>query len=155
MPAEIDFIGRYDHTLDAKNRLMVPQAFRDVVEENEQSLNFFLTRGFDDCLAMYTPSTWKEMISLLKSRKEGEIAKKVTRKFLRMFYSSTVEVTPDNAGRILIPEHLRKIAGLEKKVVLVGVNDRIEIWDADRWTKFSEGEEGEYESSASAAFGNT
>ena len=154
MPTEIDFIGRYDHTLDAKNRLMIPQAFRDVLKENEKEFKFFVTRWLDKCLAMYAPSTWKEMVLLLKSRKAGEIARQETRKFLRMFYSSTVEVVPDKAGRILIPDHLRMIAGLEKKVVLIGVNDRIEIWDAQTWAKFSTGGDGEYEASASEAFGN-
>ncbi len=149
----IDFIGRYDHTLDAKNRLMVPQSFRDSVKNAKEELKFYITRGFDQCLGMYAQSTWSEMVSLLKSRKSEEMAQSKTRKFFRLFYSSAVEVKPDKAGRILIPEHLKEIAGLQKKVVLIGVNDRIEIWDSERWTRFSEGVEGEYEQSASDAFG--
>lgn len=152
MPAAIDFIGRYDHALDAKNRLMVPQAFRDTVAKAEKDIKFYLTRGFDQCLAMYARSTWRAMVTLLKSRKAEELAQPKTRKFFRLFYSSAVEVTPDKAGRILIPEHLRELAGLEKRIVLIGVNDRIEIWDAERWGRFSEGADGEYEESASDAF---
>ncbi|HUU42338.1 MAG TPA: division/cell wall cluster transcriptional repressor MraZ, partial [Planctomycetota bacterium] len=143
MPAAIDFIGRYDHTLDAKNRLMIPQAYRDAVKRAERSLRFFLTRGLDECLAMYAKSTWSRMVDLLNSHKSDELAERKIRKFYRTFYSSAVEVTPDKAGRIVIPEHLRKLAGVERKVVLIGVNDRIEIWDAEKWARFAEGQEGE------------
>jgi len=152
MRDSIDFIGRYDHTLDAKNRLMIPQTFRDVVKGAEKSLKFFLTRGFDQCLAMYAKSTWSRMVELLNSRKAEELAARKTRKFFRLFYSSAVEVTPDKAGRVVIPDHLRKLAGLARKVVLIGVNDRIEIWDARRWARFAEGDEGEYEDSAREVF---
>jgi len=152
MPDAIDFLGRYDHTLDAKNRLMVPQRFRDIVRDAEGEVHFYLTRGFDQCLAMYVKSTWGRMVALLDSRKADELAEVGKRKFFRLFYSSAVEVTPDKAGRILIPDHLRELAGLEKRVVLVGVNDRIEIWDAERWSQFTEGEEGEYEDSAREVF---
>jgi MraZ protein len=155
MRTAIDFIGRYDHTLDSKNRVMVPQTFRDVVKRSEKSLRFYVTRGFDDCLSMYATSTWMEMVALLKSRKAGELAQTGTRKFFRVFYSSAVEVTPDKAGRIVIPDHLRKLAGLTKEVVLIGVNDRIEIWDAERWARFSAQEEGEYERSAGEVFGGS
>lgn len=154
MPS-IDFIGRYDHTLDAKNRLMVPQCFRDSVGKAEKSFKFYLTRGLDRCLAMYAPSTWSRMVELLNSRKAEELAERRTRKFFRLFYSSAVEVKPDKAGRILIPDHLRELGGLKKSVVLIGVNDRIEIWDRDRWARFTEGEEGEYEESAREAFGSS
>ena len=152
MRGAIDFKGRYDHTLDAKNRVMVPQAFRDAVRRREKSATLYLTRGFDKCLALYAQSGWDRMVELLNSRKAGEMAERRTRKFFRLFYSSTVEVTPDKAGRILIPEHLRQLAGLKKKVVLIGVNDRVEIWDAQRWSRFTAGEEGEYEESARKAF---
>lgn len=152
MPVSIDFIGRYDHTLDAKNRLMVPQAFRDVVKRAEKSLGFYLTRGLDKCLAMYAKSSWMKMVDLLNSRKADELADGKARKFFRLFYSSAVEVTPDKAGRIVIPDHLRALGGLKKKVVLIGVNDRVELWDSKTWTRFAEGKEGEYEDSASQAF---
>ena len=125
MPDAIDFIGRYDHALDAKNRLMVPQAFRDAVRKAEKELTFYLTRGFDRCLAMYAKSSWDAMVALLKSRKAEELAHMKTRKFFRLFYSSAVALKPDKAGRILVPEHLKSLAALEKHVVLIGVNDPV------------------------------
>ena len=152
MPDPIDFIGRYDHTLDSKNRLMVPQAFRDIVKQSEKSVKFYLNLGFEKCVSMYTPGTWREMVALLKTRKADELSQKKMRKFLRLFYSRTVSLTPDKAGRIVIPERLKVDAGLQRKVVLIGVSDRIEIWDAERWSHFSEGEEGEYEQSVSEIF---
>ena len=156
MPGTISFTNRFDHTLDAKNRLMVPQTFRDIVEKAEGEVKFFLTRGFEKCLALYAGSTWEKMRVLLETRKAEEVAEIKSRRFFRLFYSSAVEVTPDKAGRILIPEHLRKVAGLEKKVVLIGVNDRVELWNPEKWETFSEGaaeeEVGEYERSAKEAF---
>ena len=155
MPGTISFTNRFDHTLDAKSRLMVPQSYRESVEESEGEVKFFLTRGFEKCLAMYARSTWEKMRVLLESRKAGEVAEIKSRRFFRLFYSSAVEVTPDKAGRILLPEHLRNVAGLARKVVLIGVDDRIELWNPARGENFSEGpeeEEGEYERSAKEAF---
>ncbi|HUW58415.1 MAG TPA: division/cell wall cluster transcriptional repressor MraZ, partial [Planctomycetota bacterium] len=127
MPGTISFTNRFDHTLDSKNRLMVPQAYREIVEKAEGEIKFFLTRGFEKCLAMYSGSTWERMRVLLETRKAEEVAEIKSRRFFRLFYGSAVEVTPDRTGRILIPEHLKKVAGLEKKVVLIGVSDRIEL----------------------------
>ncbi len=151
MPDSINFIGRFDHNLDAKNRLMVPQSYRDVAERAEGTVKFYVNRGLEKCLAMYTASTWEKMAVLLDTRKAGEFAGKEARKFLRLFFSSAVEVVPDKAGRILIPDHLRAFAGLKKQVVLNGARDRIEIWDAEEWANYSRTEEGEYEESAREA----
>jgi len=155
MPGAINFIGRYEHTLDSKNRLMIPQVYRDMVARAESSLKFFLNRGFDECLAMYTESTWNEMVQVVKSHKEEELSEEETRKFVRWFFSSAVEVIPDKAGRILIPDHLRDLAGLKKQVVLIGVSDRVEIWDAERHAQASAGKKGDYENSAKEAFRRT
>ncbi len=152
MPDSINFIGRFDHTLDAKNRLMVPQTYRDIIQRAEGSVKFHINRGLDKCLAMYAASTWEKMAALLDARKAGEFAEKDARKFLRLFFSSAVEVVPDKAGRILIPDHLREFAGLKKQLVLNGAGDRIEIWDAEEWAKYSRMDEGEYEQSAREAF---
>jgi MraZ protein len=152
MPGTINFIGRYEHTLDSKNRLMIPQVYRDIISRGESSVKFFLNRGFDECLAMYTESTWNEMVQVVKSHKEEELSEEETRKFVRWFFSSAVEVIPDKAGRILIPDHLRELAGLRKQVVLIGVSDRVEIWDAERHVQASAGKKGDYERSAKKAF---
>ena len=153
MAGAIDFIGRYDHLLDAKNRLMIPQVYRENVQRASEPVEFHVTRGFDECLYMYTLSTWDKMKALLEARKADEFSNPKSRKFLRWFYSSAVEVTPDKAGRVLIPDHLRQLGKLKKKVVLIGVGDRIEIWDSDTWLEFSRTEDGEYEKAASEAFG--
>jgi MraZ protein len=152
MPSNINFIGLYEHSLDSKSRLMIPQVYRDIVARAESSLKFFLNRGFDECLAMYTESTWNEMVQVVKSHKEGELSDEETRKFSRWFFSSAVEVAPDKAGRILIPEHLRQLAGLRKQVVLIGVSDHVEIWDAERHAYVNAAKKGDYERSAKEAF---
>ena len=155
MPNAINFIGRFDHNLDAKGRLMVPQTYRDIAQGVEGAVKFYVNRGFEKCLAMYTASTWEKMAALLDARKAGEFADKDARKFLRLFFSSAVEVIPDKAGRILIPDHLRAFAELKKQLVLNGAGDRIEIWDAEEWVKYSRTEEGEYEQSAREALRST
>jgi len=152
MPNAINFIGLYQHSLDSKARLMIPQVYRDMVSRAEPSLKFFLNRGFDECLAMYTESTWNEMVQVVKGRREGELSEEESRKFARWFFSSAVEVVPDKAGRILIPEHLRLLAGLKKHVVLIGVSDRVEIWDAERHADVNAAKKGDYERSAKEAF---
>ena len=152
VPDAINFIGRFDHNLDAKNRLMVPQAYRDVAQRVEGTVKFYINRGLDKCVAMYTASSWDGMASMLAARKASEFAEEEARKFRRVFFSSAAEVVPDKAGRILIPDHLREFAGLKKEVVLMGAGDRIEIWDAEEWAAYSRTDEGEYEQSAREAF---
>ena len=155
MPGPVNFIGRYEHNLDAKNRLMVPQAYRDIVQRAEGTVKFFLNRGLDKCLGLYAASTWARMSAMLEERKASVFAGMEARKFHRIFFGTAVEVAPDKAGRILVPEHLKEFAGLKKQVVLNAVNDCVEIWDAEEWARYSSTKEGEYEQAAREAFRST
>ena len=152
MSEAINFIGRFEHNLDTKNRLMVPLAYREIVQRVEGSVKFFLNRGLDKCLSMYTPSTWNKMAALLEAQKTSQFTMMEARKFHRIFFSSAVEVVPDKAGRILIPDHLKEFAGLRKQVVFNGASDRIEVWDAEEWARYSGTKDGEYEQSAREVF---
>lgn len=152
MAAEIDFISRYDHTLDAKHRLMIPQAYRDMMTEAGEEFKFFLTQGMEECVDMYPRSMWERMVALLRSRKADELGREETRKFFRLFRSNAVKVVPDKAGRIVIPAHLRGVAGLEKDLVLIGASDHVEVWDRERWAKYSACGAGEYEAGAREVF---
>lgn len=119
------FMGEYNHTIDAKGRLIVPAKFRDQLGEA-----FVITKGNDGCLSIYTNEAWESFLEKV-TKLPGN---KNSREFVRYFVSSAEVVEADKQGRILIPASLREHAGLDKDVVLAGVIDKIEVWDKDRWT---------------------
>lgn len=124
------FMGEYQHNIDAKGRLIVPAKFRDELGEK-----FIVTRGMDGCLFGYPQSEW----TLLEEKlKELPLAKKETRAFVRFFYSAATECEIDKQGRINIPTTLRKHADLEKECSIIGVSNRIEIWNKEKWTEVSD-----------------
>lgn len=124
------FMGEFHHSLDAKGRLIMPAKFREKLGES-----FVLTRGMDNCIFGYTLEEWHNLEQKLT---QLPLAKKQARAFVRSFYSAAVECTPDKQGRINIPQTLANHADLTKECVLIGVSNRIEVWDKARWETFSE-----------------
>ena len=124
------FMGEFHHTIDTKNRLIVPAKFREAL-----GTEFVLTRGMDNCIFGYPLSEWEQLEEKLK---QLPLAKKDARAFVRFFYSAAVQCTPDKQGRIMIPHALSTHASLEKECVLIGVSNRIEIWSQEKWASFSE-----------------
>ena len=119
------FMGEYNHTIDAKGRLIVPAKFREALGDE-----FVVTRGLDDCLFVFPNEGWKvfeEKLSTLP------VANKNARRFARFFLSGAATVELDKQGRILIPTTLREYGALEKEVVFIGVANRVEIWSIERW----------------------
>ena len=122
------FAGSEEHALDDKGRLIVPARFRDRLGDR-----FVLTIGPPDpCLALYPTVTWVEVCRRLESPPHKEDREKY-RSFLRYIFAHTEEVSCDNQGRVVIPARLRGYAGVEKKVVSVGMLTRIEIWAEERY----------------------
>ncbi|OED38652.1 division/cell wall cluster transcriptional repressor MraZ [PVC group bacterium (ex Bugula neritina AB1)] len=128
------FFGEYEHSLDSKNRLTLPSCFREHFED-KQPIKFFMTRGFDQCLALYPSDSWKSELEKLKHNSYFESD---VRKFHRLLYSKTSPVTCDRQGRILITDKFKKEAKITKDVTLVGLDNKIEIWDPTLWEKFNE-----------------
>ena len=124
------FMGEYNHTIDAKGRLIVPSKFRELLGEE-----FVITKGLDGCLFMYSSEEWKNIE--VKFREISQFSKDA-RKFARFFFASAAVCEMDKQGRVLISAVLREFAGIEKEVVLAGVVNRIEIWSKDRWQETSE-----------------
>ncbi|MBF8807678.1 MAG: division/cell wall cluster transcriptional repressor MraZ [Enterococcus lacertideformus] len=124
------FMGEYRHNIDAKGRMIIPSKLR--AELGEQ---FVMTRGLDGCLFGYPMSEWTNLETKLN---EMPLAKKDARTFVRFFYSAATECELDKQGRINIPSTLREYAALSKECVVIGVSNRIEIWDETRWQEFSE-----------------
>jgi MraZ protein len=119
------FMGEYNHTIDAKGRLIVPSKFRETLGDT-----FVVTKGLDGCLFVYDNEEWGIFEEKLKSL---PITNKEVRKFVRFFLAGAAEVEVDKQGRILIPNVLREFAELNKDVVLIGVASRIEIWSKERF----------------------
>ena len=124
------FIGEYNHSIDAKGRLIVPSKFREALGDT-----FFVTKGLDGCLSVYPTEECKIFESKLRSL---PITNKNARKFTRFFLAGASECEIDKQGRILIPAPLREYAGLVKDAVLVGVSSRIEIWSRDKWAEIND-----------------
>ena len=118
-------IGEFRHSLDDKKRVAVPRAFR-----GELGKKVVITRGLDNCLFLYPKSEWQKMSEKLSALPMGQAN---SRGFNRFVFSGASEAEIDALGRILIPDFLKKFAGLSSKLVVAGVNNRVEIWDEARW----------------------
>ena len=119
------FMGEYNHSVDAKGRLIVPSKFREQLG-NE----FVVTKGMDGCLFVFDNSEWQAFAEKLRSL---PMIDKEVRQFTRFFLAGAASVEVDKQGRILIPSVLREFADITKDAVLIGVGSRIEIWSKDRW----------------------
>lgn len=121
-------IGEYTHTFDTKNRVALPAKFR-----KEFGSKVIVTKGLDRCLFIYSPKAWQRIVDRMSDLSIGQAG---TRGFNRFMLSGAVEVEPDSQGRILIPDFLKGFAKLEGKVVLAGVNDRVEVWNETEWETY-------------------
>ncbi len=119
------FMGEYNHTIDAKGRLIIPSKFREALGDT-----FVVTKGLDGCLFVYDNEEWNAFEEKLKSL---PITNKEARQFVRFFLAGAAEVEVDKQGRILVPNILREFAQINKDVVLIGVASRIEIWSKERF----------------------
>lgn len=117
--------GKYNHTIDAKGRLIIPSKFRDALGDE-----FVITMGMDGCLFAFDEQGWQTFEESLNAMPRN---KKEIRNLARFFLAGAADVEVDKQGRVLIPAELRDFAGLEKDVTLIGVADRIEIWSKERW----------------------
>ena len=123
------FMGEYLHTIDNKGRLIFPAKFRDLLGET-----FIATKGLDNCLFVYTQEEWAIIAGNLKQQQQ---AKPEVRAFVRIFFAGAAELEADKQGRVLLPNNLREYAGLDKEVIVIGVSNRIEIWDKGAWDEYN------------------
>lgn len=142
-------IGEYDHRLDGKNRLSIPRKFREFIQSTKEPYGLYVTRGLDKCLFLFTESQWREAKAELRSK---SFTKSVARRFQRMFFAPADFCEIDNQGRILLTEKLKKHAGLEKEVTVVGVESRIEVWSRELWLANEEEDSAKYEELAEQLF---
>ena len=116
--------GQYAHNIDAKGRLFIPAKLREGL-----GATFHVTIGQDHCLSVYSEQSWHDFEERLKTMSYSQIKK------LRPVFANAAECEPDAQGRILLPAKLRGYADLKKEVVVIGIYDRAEIWNAERWAE--------------------
>ncbi|MFA6321734.1 MAG: division/cell wall cluster transcriptional repressor MraZ [Candidatus Omnitrophota bacterium] len=126
------FYGEYEHTIDNKGRLIIPSKFRESLKEYDIE-KFYITRGLDKCLFLFTENEWKTQESKFKS---VSFTKSESRKFNRLYFSGASEIECDKQGRILVPKYLKDYASIKRDVMIIGVSNRIEVWAKDAWYEY-------------------
>jgi MraZ protein len=126
------FTSEYDCKLDAKGRLALPSKVRAALPDNA-SEELVMRRGFEPCLVLYPMLEYKKIYSRVRSLNEFN---EEYRMFQRSFFRGNVDVELDGAGRINIPKRMMEFASLEKEVILVGLGNRIEIWNPDLYDQY-------------------
>lgn len=121
------FMGQYNHTIDSKGRLIIPSKLRDSLGEG-----FIVTRGLDGCLFIYPAREWQNIINKYKELPDT----KNRRHFMRIFLSGATTCEYDKQGRINIPGPLVEYARLERDCIIIGVDERLEVWSKERWEGF-------------------
>lgn len=124
------FTGEYRHSLDEKNRIIVPSKYRSSLQGK-----FMATRGLDGCLACYPTEEFQKYIDSLSSM---PIESKDVRQYIRTIMAKAEECELDKQGRVVLPQRLREAASITKDIVIAGANNRFEIWAAEIYEKYEE-----------------
>ncbi|MFH1252867.1 MAG: division/cell wall cluster transcriptional repressor MraZ [Candidatus Uhrbacteria bacterium] len=131
------FIGEYHHTVDEKGRLAVPVKFRA-----ELAQGAVITRGLDSSLFLFPKEEWDKLANKLAGLPLGQSN---SRAFARLMLAGAMDVELDKQGRVILPEYLRQYATLEKNAVVVGLYNRLEVWDAAKWKEYKKTTEADAE----------
>lgn len=119
------FVGEYKHTIDDKGRLTIPARFRTDFDKG-----LYVTVGLDQCLWVFTRDGWERFSEKLANLPTGQANARMATRF---FFSQATDAVPDRQGRILLPDNLRSYANLQEGATIIGANDKVEIWQPDRW----------------------
>lgn len=138
-------MGEYHHSIDEKGRIIIPSKLRYDLGES-----FIVTRGLDGCLFIYPKNEWENIVNKYKELPNVKDA----RNFMRFFLSGAVNAEFDKQGRINISTPLASYAGLKKDCVIIGVNERLEIWSKERWEEFMTQNEENFSDMADNLFSN-
>lgn len=122
------FLGTYEPRLDEKGRLILPAKFRDELAEG-----LVITKGQEHCLYVWPLAEFGRVTEQLRN---APVTSKAARDYLRVFFAGASDEKVDKQGRVTVPVPLRTYAGLRRDCVVIGANDRVEIWDADAWQRY-------------------
>jgi MraZ protein len=131
MAGDYHFIGEYEHNVDGKNRMILPSAIRDSLDEDDELI---VTPVVEPCLALFPYDRWEDF--LMSEELQGLTEE--SRKFRRALASKASETSVDSQGRILVPSKLKDIAGIDDTVTVVGNIDRVELWAPDEWDAYQD-----------------
>ena len=126
-------MGTYTPKLDDKGRLFLPAKFRDQLSEG-----LVVTRGQERCLTVWRMRAFEQLAG---QAQEAPVTDKAVRDYTRLLFAGASDDQPDKQGRLTIPPMLRDYASLSKDVIVIGVGNRLEIWDAARWQEYTEARE--------------
>ena len=124
------FMGEYNHTIDTKGRMIIPAKIREQLGDLR-----IVTKGLDNCLAIYTEEAWKKISTALQSQSSTKASVRALKRFV---FGSAAELEYDKQGRVLIPVPLREYASLDKQAVIVGAGDHVEIWSREKYDFYDE-----------------
>ncbi|MDY5151428.1 division/cell wall cluster transcriptional repressor MraZ [Actinotignum urinale] len=122
------FLGTYEPKLDAKGRIILPAKFRDQLQGG-----LVMTRGQEHCIYVFPIADFME---LQKTLAQAPLTSKEARSYIRVLLSGAVDDVPDKQGRITIPSRLRTYAGLDRDLTVIGIGNRVEIWDTSAWDTY-------------------
>lgn len=122
------FIGEYSHSIDDKGRLAVPVKFRGALASGA-----VVTKGLEGCLFLYTNDEWKKLAEKINAT---PISQANARAFARLMLAGAMDVQPDKQGRIVLPKYLLSYAKIKTNVIVAGLLNRLEIWEAKAWQEY-------------------
>lgn len=120
------FLGEYQPNITEGNRIALPKKLREQITGSQ----VILSKGFEKCIFLYDSKDW---VSEWQKQVENPITDYKTRELKRYIFSAAVEVELDEQGRFVIPQSLKKYAGIDLEVVVIGAGDHVEIWDKSEW----------------------
>ncbi|HEX3872496.1 MAG TPA: division/cell wall cluster transcriptional repressor MraZ [Pirellulales bacterium] len=138
----------FPRSIDDKHRIAVPKRIRDALKLEESSV-LYITRGTDSSLAIYTEETLAALAERLAPASPNQHD---VRAFNRLFYAQAEPAEIDSQGRIRVPPSLAELAGLDKEIVLLGVQDHLELWDRAHWDAYCAKQSAQYDEIAERAF---
>jgi MraZ protein len=130
------FTGTYYYTLDPKGRIIIPSPLREIIAAKYESSKIYITNAaFDKCLHIYPEAEWGVLEEKVKGKPTTD---KAMQYFMRRVFSAAVPCEMDKNGRMMVPYELRQNAGIENDVVIVGLMDKLEIWDKKKWDEITD-----------------
>lgn len=120
------FIGEFEHSIDGKNRVILPSPIRSLLDDNQRLI---LMPGYETCLYLLTYERWRKKLTSEEFQDDAPDS----RRLRRVFAAMASEANIDGQGRLVIPEKLKERAGIENSVTVVGNFDRVELWDPEEW----------------------
>ncbi len=130
-------IGSFEHGVDAKNRIFIPAKFRE-----ELGSEFILVNGIGKCIFVFSQEQWhnfsEKFTSLPMTNKQAQL-------FMRKLYASATQREPDKQGRVIISNNHKEYAQIKDEAIIIGMGQRVEIWDKQVWEDYSSTDNEEYE----------